>query len=118
MSRILRVCLFALAIAVAIASAAQYTCPMDKDVVSQSPGKCPRCGMTLQQARAEATRAAAAAPRKIPDTPVFDQHGRKLSFYTDLVKGKTVAINFVFTTCRTICPPLTATFRKVQKDFG
>ena len=24
-----------------------YTCPMDKDVVSDKPGKCPKCGMDL-----------------------------------------------------------------------
>jgi len=27
--------------------ALEYTCPMDKDVRSSQPGKCPRCGMTL-----------------------------------------------------------------------
>ncbi|HVF89372.1 MAG TPA: SCO family protein, partial [Blastocatellia bacterium] len=46
------------------------------------------------------------------------QDGRKLRFFSDLVKGKTVAVNFIFTTCTTICPPLTATFRKVQQDLG
>ena len=25
----------------------EFVCPMDKDVRSKSPGKCPRCGMTL-----------------------------------------------------------------------
>src|SRR6185295_9494228 len=55
---------------------------------------------------------------RIPDTVVYDQDGKKLHFYTDLVKGKTVAINFIFTTCATICPPLTATFRKVQQELG
>jgi hypothetical protein len=25
----------------------QYTCPMDPDVVSDKPGKCPKCGMDL-----------------------------------------------------------------------
>ncbi|HEV7904971.1 MAG TPA: SCO family protein [Pyrinomonadaceae bacterium] len=55
---------------------------------------------------------------KIPDTVVYNQHGQKLNFYTDLVKGKTVAINFIFTTCTTICPPLTATFRRVQQELG
>jgi len=25
----------------------EFTCPMDRDVRSQTPGKCPRCGMTL-----------------------------------------------------------------------
>lgn len=54
----------------------------------------------------------------IPDTSVIDQDGRKLNFYTDLVKGKSVAINFIFTTCTTICPPLAATFVKVQKLAG
>ncbi|HKS41795.1 MAG TPA: SCO family protein, partial [Blastocatellia bacterium] len=49
---------------------------------------------------------------------VYDQNGKKLRFYSDLVKGKTVAINFIFTTCTTICPPLTATFRKVQQELG
>jgi len=51
----------------------------------------------------------------IPDVVVLDQDGRKLHFYSDLIKGKTVAINFIFTTCTTICPPLTANFARVQK---
>jgi cytochrome oxidase Cu insertion factor (SCO1/SenC/PrrC family) len=55
---------------------------------------------------------------RIPDTTVYDQNGKRLNFYTDLVKGKTVAINFIFTTCTTICPPLEATFRKVQQELG
>jgi len=55
---------------------------------------------------------------KIPDTPVYDQNENRLRFYTDLVKGKTVVFNFIFTTCTTICPPLTATLRKVQQQLG
>ena len=54
----------------------------------------------------------------IPDLPLLDQQGRKIRFYSDLVKGKTVAINFIFTTCTTICPPLGATFAKTQKLLG
>jgi protein SCO1 len=57
------------------------------------------------------------APR-IPDTPVYDQDGRRLAFYSDLVKGHTVAINFIFTTCSTICPTLRANFHKVQQELG
>jgi cytochrome oxidase Cu insertion factor (SCO1/SenC/PrrC family) len=53
---------------------------------------------------------------RIPDAQVLDQNGRQLNFYSDLIKGQTVAINFIFTTCTTICPPLTATFRRVQQD--
>ena len=51
----------------------------------------------------------------IPDTVVLDQDKRKLHFYSDLIKGKTVAINFIFTTCTTICPPLTANFARLQR---
>jgi len=55
---------------------------------------------------------------RIPDVQVYDQNGKPLRFYTDLVKGKTVAINFIFTTCTSICPPLTATFRRVQQELA
>jgi cytochrome oxidase Cu insertion factor (SCO1/SenC/PrrC family) len=54
----------------------------------------------------------------IPDVEVLDQDGHKLHFYSDLIKGKTVAINFIFTNCTTICPPLAATFARVQKQMG
>lgn len=54
----------------------------------------------------------------IPDTAVLDQDGERLHFYTDLVKGKVVAVNFIFTSCTTICPPLAATFSKLQDLFG
>jgi|KBSSwiStaDraftv2_1062776.scaffolds.fasta_scaffold10312_6 cytochrome oxidase Cu insertion factor (SCO1/SenC/PrrC family) len=60
------------------------------------------------------------APTKllIPDVEVLDQEGNQLHFYSDLIKGKTVAINFIFTNCTTICPPLAATFARVQKEMG
>lgn len=54
----------------------------------------------------------------IPDVPVLDQDGTPRRFYTDLVKDKVVAVNFVFTTCTTICPPMGANFAKLQKLLG
>ena len=63
-------------------------------------------------------KASSRAKMVIPDVPVLDQHGNKLHFYTDLIKGKTVAINFIFTNCTTICPPLAATFARLQKEMG
>lgn len=103
--------------------AALYECPMDADVKADKPGKCPKCGMALEKAGSDSGQAAAVnegaiSLGQIPDVTVLDQNGRQLKFYSDLVKGKTVAINFIFTTCTTICPPLTATFRKVQQDMG
>jgi cytochrome oxidase Cu insertion factor (SCO1/SenC/PrrC family) len=103
---------------------------MDPEVKSAKPGKCPKCGMLLRRASAGKSASAADSSSaqsdnggdskriQIPDTTVYDQDGKKLRFYSDLVKGKTVASNFIFTTCTTICPPLTATFRKVQQKLG
>lgn len=62
----------------------------------------------------------------IPDVTLIDQDGKPVRFYSDLVQGKLVAINFIFTTCTTICPPLTANFAELQRlesgrareDFG
>ena len=54
----------------------------------------------------------------VPDVPVLDQDGRRLLFRTDLVEGRAVAVNFIFTNCTTICPPLAATFGKLRKLLG
>jgi protein SCO1/2 len=54
----------------------------------------------------------------VPDVPVLDQEGNRLLFRTDLVQGKVVAVNFLFTNCTTICPPLGATFGKLRKLLG
>jgi protein SCO1 len=47
---------------------------------------------------------------------VEDQLGHSLNFFRDLIKGKTVAINFIFTRCTSSCPLSTAVFRKVQQE--
>ena len=40
--------------------AAQYACPMHRDVKSDKPGKCPKCGMELTAVKPEAS----ASPKK------------------------------------------------------
>lgn len=55
---------------------------------------------------------------RIPDVPVVDQAGQHHNFYSGLVQGRVVAVNFVFTSCTTICPVMGATFAQVQKLLG
>ncbi|HSB11575.1 MAG TPA: SCO family protein [Blastocatellia bacterium] len=112
--------------------AAGYYCVMDPEVKASKPGTCPKCGMDLRAIEKDGDAASpdtelskpneadSGSPVKlqIPDVSVYDQDGQKLKFVTDLVRGKTVAINFIFTTCTTICPPLAATFRRVQQEMG
>jgi cytochrome oxidase Cu insertion factor (SCO1/SenC/PrrC family) len=113
-----------------------YACPMHPEVRSTKRGKCPKCGMALRRTTtvvAEVppetnpvdpasdpsipkTESYSFSATKIPHARVVDQNGKQLDFYNDLIKGKSVAINFVFTTCTAICPSLTATFRRVQQE--
>ncbi|MEQ1636521.1 MAG: SCO family protein [Methylococcales bacterium] len=52
------------------------------------------------------------------NSPVVNHHAKVLNFYQDLIKGKTVAINFIFTTCSSSCPLATAVFKQVQNQLG
>lgn len=54
----------------------------------------------------------------IPDVEVVTQDGERVRFYSDLVEDRVVAMNFVFTTCTTICPPMGAIFGQLEKKLG
>jgi protein SCO1 len=53
----------------------------------------------------------------IPDVELVDQHGKRVRFYSDLVEGRVVAIETVFTSCTTICPMMGANFSKLSRLF-
>ncbi len=53
-----------------------------------------------------------------PNVVLQDQDGRRLRFYDDIIRGKVVAINFIYTTCTDICPLDTAQLRRVQQILG
>jgi cytochrome oxidase Cu insertion factor (SCO1/SenC/PrrC family) len=55
---------------------------------------------------------------KLPEVTVTDQHGKQRRFVADLVKGRSVAINFIFTSCTSICTPLGATFKGMQDELA
>jgi cytochrome oxidase Cu insertion factor (SCO1/SenC/PrrC family) len=108
--------------------ARSYVCPMHPEVTSNKPGKCGKCKMDLRkvnpqitqitQTKDQSVKSVEGSNMAIPDVEVLDQDGNALHFYSDLIKDKTVAINFIFTNCTTICPPLAATFARLQKEMG
>ena len=69
-------------------------------------------------AHAHETQQPTAAQKYFTDVELIDQDGRKVRFYTDVLKGKTVVVNAFFTTCTSVCPPMNRSFEKIQEAFG
>ncbi|HEV8493776.1 MAG TPA: SCO family protein, partial [Candidatus Angelobacter sp.] len=53
-----------------------------------------------------------------PNIDLTTQDGKTVHFYDDLVKGKIVAIDLIYTTCQYSCPLETARLAQVQKMLG
>jgi len=53
-----------------------------------------------------------------PNTPLVSHQGQTLRFYEDVVKGRIVLLNTMFTSCAGICPPITNNLLAVQKALA
>jgi protein SCO1/2 len=53
-----------------------------------------------------------------PNVELTTHEGEKVRFFDDVIEGKVVAINFIFTKCRNTCPAETAKMRQVQRLLG
>lgn len=53
-----------------------------------------------------------------PNVPLITQDGKTLHFYDDMLKGKIVVINFIYTECGDVCPLETAKLAQVYKLLG
>jgi protein SCO1/2 len=54
----------------------------------------------------------------IPDLTLVRMDGRKVALRDELPADLPVMLNFIFTTCTTICPVMSATFSQVQAGLG
>jgi protein SCO1/2 len=48
------------------------------------------------------------------DTEVIDQNGKKMRFYSDVLKGRVVLISFIFTNCEYACPMQAQKLKQVR----
>jgi len=101
----------------------EYSCPMHPEVRSKTGGSCPKCGMTLKpMTKADVPPAAAAGSQwggsHFPNVELITHNGEKVHFYDDLIKGKVVAIDLIYTTCKYNCPLETARLVQLQKLLG
>ncbi|MGB5409627.1 MAG: SCO family protein [Thiogranum sp.] len=77
----------------------------------------PAVALAEAAAQAGPTNDAAAeekARKFFTDLEVVDQNGKKLRFYSDVLKGRVVLINFIFTNCPDACPMVTHKLMQVR----
>jgi protein SCO1/2 len=85
--------------------------------VSQQAGaEAACCERPPSEIAANANEPVAPVRMTIPDVALIDQNGRDVRFASDVVKGRVVAINFIFTACKAACPSIGLNFAKLQ-DF-
>src|SRR2546423_8071197 len=53
-----------------------------------------------------------------PNVPLITQDGTTVHLYDDLLKGKSVAMNVIYTSCKDECPLETARLVQVQRPLG
>jgi protein SCO1/2 len=63
-------------------------------------------------------RAAETVKLTLQDLELVDQDGRPLRFRSEALGDRIVAIDFIYTTCTTICPVLSSLFAEVQDRLG
>lgn len=68
-----------------------------------------------------AARAAAGLPDArsyFTDLPLKTQDGKTVRFYSDVLDGRTVVINVIYTQCKDACPMITARMNEVRNLLG
>ena len=70
---------------------------------------------TLPPRRGKTTTA---SRTQLPDASMVRADGARVRLRHEIDDGKPVILNFIFTTCTTICPVMTQTFAEIQSRLG
>ncbi len=103
-----------LCVAATAAASAQTAAPPPAPAQTQDP----HAGHHMGQPKAETKAEPTAEQKYFSDVELVDQDGRKVRFYSDVLKGRTVVINAFFTTCTSVCPPMNRNIEKLQEALG
>ena len=101
--------------------AINYQCPMqcEGDKIYHAPGSCPVCKMDLQPLTNNPT--SEMSHEEISETSIFNLSSKwkteenKTIELKDL-KGKTLVMVMIYTSCKTACPRLVADMRNIEKQ--
>jgi protein SCO1/2 len=77
---------------------------------------CSLLATVIAHAAVTAAPAAAASWGKdyLPNAVLFDQNGKRVRFYDDVIKGRIVVVSFIYTSCIDMCPLTTARLVRMQ----
>ena len=65
-----------------------------------------------------APKSAGTVRLQLPDTALTDHRGKTARFKSQLLGDRLVLVNFIYTTCTTVCPAHSALFADVQQRLG
>lgn len=88
--------------------------PVSADLASEDPHAHHRAMMS----KPAPDQPALAADIVLKDLTLIDQDGKDVDFVTDVIADRVVVVDFVYTTCTTVCPVLSALFGQVQQRLG
>jgi protein SCO1 len=89
----------------------------NKAAPKPSPAQPPDPHAAHRQQGADA-QGQSAAQKYFTDVELVNQDGKTMRFYSDVLKGKTVVVYPFFTTCTSVCPPMSRNMEKVQEALG
>ena len=58
------------------------------------------------------------AELNIPETALLNQYGQSVNFRQDIVADNIVVMDFIYTSCTTVCPVLSAVMAQVQQKLA
>jgi protein SCO1/2 len=73
---------------------------------------------SAQAAPAPGAGAESPAHHYFGDTPLINQDGQTMRLYSDVLQGRVVVIDAMFTECGGACPMMSANFAKIQDWLG
>jgi len=69
-------------------------------------------------ARVDTAPAGNHAAIELDDIVLVNQDGQQVAIASEVIGDRIVVVDFVYTTCTTVCPVLSATFRQIQERLG
>ena len=79
----------------------------------------PAAGIQKEALAPAPVRAAARSPRDyFGESELVTQDGRKVRFYSDVLKDRVVVLNVMYTSCKDACPLITAALNQVREQLG